>query len=42
MVDHLPLLYGWLDGDEANVTLTFARIWVTLETGRIITTGVAE
>ena len=41
VVDHLPLLYGWLDGDEANVTLTFARIWVTLETDRIVPKDVA-
>jgi streptomycin 3"-adenylyltransferase len=41
VVDHLPLLYGWLDGDEANVTLTFARIWMTLETDRIVPKDVA-
>ena len=41
VVDHLPLLDGWLDGDEANVTLTFARIWVTLETDRIVPKDVA-
>lgn len=41
VIDHLPLLYGWLDGDEANVTLTFARIWVTLETDRIVPKDVA-
>ena len=41
VVDHLPPLYGWLDGDEANVTLTFARIWVTLETDRIVPKDVA-
>jgi streptomycin 3"-adenylyltransferase len=41
VVDHLPLLYGWLDGDEANVTLTFARIWVTLASGRIVPKDVA-
>lgn len=41
VIDHLPLLDGWLDGDEANVTLTFARIWVTLETDRIVPKDVA-
>jgi len=25
-----------LEGDEANVTLTFSRIWVTVETGEIV------
>ena len=36
MVDGLPGLIGDLDGDEANVLLTLARIWVTLETGEIV------
>jgi streptomycin 3"-adenylyltransferase len=36
MVDGIPSLLGDLDGDEANVLLTLARIWVTLETGEIV------
>jgi predicted nucleotidyltransferase len=36
VVDALPALARDLEGDEANVLLTYARIWVTLETGRIL------
>ena len=36
MVEGIPSLLGDLDGDEANVLLTLARIWVTLETGEIV------
>jgi len=36
MVEGVPSLVGDLDGDEANVLLTLARIWVTLETGEIV------
>ena len=35
MLDGIPALLGFLDGDEANVVLTFARIWTTLATGVI-------
>ena len=35
MFDSIPALLGFLDGDEANVVLTFARIWTTLATGAI-------
>ncbi len=35
MLDGIPGLLGDLTGDERNVVLTFARIWATLETGRI-------
>jgi streptomycin 3"-adenylyltransferase len=35
MFDSIPALVGFLDGDEANVVLTFARIWTTLATGVI-------
>lgn len=37
----IPQLLGWLKGDEANVTLTLARIWVTLVTGAIVPKDVA-
>ena len=33
MLDSLPDLLSYLDGDERNVVLTFARIWSTLVTG---------
>jgi hypothetical protein len=33
--DSIPALLADLEGDERNVVLTFARIWFTLETGRI-------
>jgi predicted nucleotidyltransferase len=33
LLDVIPVLLGDLDGDEANVVLTFARIWTTLATG---------
>ena len=35
MFDSIPALLGFLDGDEGNVVLTFARIWTTLATGII-------
>lgn len=36
MRDCIPGLMDWLKGDERNVILTFARIWVTAATGEII------
>jgi streptomycin 3"-adenylyltransferase len=36
MKDCLPGLMDWLKGDERNVILTLARIWVTLSTGDIL------
>ncbi len=41
MIDSLPALLGYLDGDEANVLLTFARTWFTLATGSIAPKDVA-
>jgi streptomycin 3"-adenylyltransferase len=35
MLDGIPSLLADLEGDERNVVLTFARIWMTLETGII-------
>lgn len=35
MLDSIPALLSDLDGDERNVVLTFARIWMTLATGTI-------
>jgi streptomycin 3"-adenylyltransferase len=35
MIDGIPALLSYLDGDEANVVLTFVRIWTTLATGVI-------
>jgi len=35
MLDSIPALLSYLDGDERNVVLTFARIWMTLATGVI-------
>ncbi len=35
MLDSIPALLSYLDGDERNVVLTFARIWTTLATGTI-------
>jgi predicted nucleotidyltransferase len=35
MLDGIPALLFYLDGDEGNVVLTFARIWTTLATGVI-------
>jgi predicted nucleotidyltransferase len=35
MLDGIPALLSYLDGDERNVVLTFARIWTTLATGVI-------
>lgn len=32
MLDSIPDLLSYLDGDERNVVLTFVRIWSTLET----------
>ena len=34
LLDTIPDLLSYLDGDERNVVLTFARIWATLATGR--------
>jgi streptomycin 3"-adenylyltransferase len=36
MKDCIPSLTDWLKGDERNVILTFARIWVTAATGDIL------
>jgi len=33
MLDSIPDLLSYLDGDERNVVLTFIRIWTTLATG---------
>lgn len=33
MLESIPDLLSYLDGDERNVVLTFARIWSTLATG---------
>lgn len=33
MLDSIPDLRSYLDGDERNVVLTFLRIWASLETG---------
>jgi predicted nucleotidyltransferase len=35
MLDSIPDLLSYLDGDERNVVLTFVRIWTTLVTGVI-------
>ena len=35
MLDSIPDLLSYLDGDERNVVLTFVRIWTTLATGVI-------
>jgi streptomycin 3"-adenylyltransferase len=35
MLDGIPALLSYLDGDERNVVLTFVRIWTTLATGII-------
>jgi streptomycin 3"-adenylyltransferase len=35
MLDSIPDLLSYLDGDERNVVLTFVRIWSTLATGVI-------
>ncbi len=35
MLDSIPALLSYLDGDERNVVLTFARIWTTFATGVI-------
>lgn len=35
MLDGIPSLLSNLEGDERNVVLTFARIWLTLVTGAI-------
>jgi streptomycin 3"-adenylyltransferase len=35
IVDELPSLLGDLEGDERNVILTLARMWLTLATGEI-------
>jgi len=41
MMDSLPELLSYLDGDEANVILTFARTWFGLATGAIAPKDVA-
>jgi predicted nucleotidyltransferase len=41
VVDAIPALLGDLDGDEANVVLTFARMWLTMTTGTIAPKDVA-
>jgi hypothetical protein len=33
MLDSIPDLLSYLDGDERNVVLAFVRIWTTLATG---------
>ena len=35
MVGHLDELVAGLEGDEANVILTLARVWTTVVTGEI-------
>jgi streptomycin 3"-adenylyltransferase len=35
MLDSIPALLSYLDGDERNVVLTFVRTWTTLATGVI-------
>jgi streptomycin 3"-adenylyltransferase len=35
MIDSIPDLLSYLDGDERNVVLTFVRTWTTLATGVI-------
>lgn len=34
--DGIPALVAYLDADARNVALTLARVWVTVETGRIV------
>ena len=41
MTDEIPQLLGDLDSDTRNVLLTLARIWATLETGRILSKDAA-
>ncbi|NOK63728.1 MAG: DUF4111 domain-containing protein [Chloroflexi bacterium AL-W] len=41
MADSLPALIGDLRGDERNVLLTLARMWMTLSTGDIVPKDVA-
>ncbi|MBA2780411.1 aminoglycoside adenylyltransferase family protein [Billgrantia kenyensis] len=41
IVDSLPGLVAGLQGDERNVLLTLARMWMTLETGEIAPKDVA-
>jgi predicted nucleotidyltransferase len=36
MLESVPDLLSYLDGDERNVVLTFARIWASLATGRLM------
>lgn len=36
MTDELPALLANLEGDTRNVVLTYARIWVTAATGRVV------
>ena len=41
IVEGIPGLLADLEGDEANVLLTFARIWTTLATGQIVSKDAA-
>jgi streptomycin 3"-adenylyltransferase len=41
ILDTIPALLADLDGDEANVVLTFARMWLTMVTGVIAPKDVA-
>ena len=41
IVEGIPGLLADLEGDEANVLLTFARIWRTLATGQIVSKDTA-
>nr|WP_240457625.1 aminoglycoside adenylyltransferase family protein [Halomonas socia] len=41
IVESLPGLVDGLEGDERNVLLTLARMWMTLETGEIASKDVA-
>lgn len=40
-VDSLPGLIGGIQGDERNVLLTLARMWMTRETGEVVPKDVA-
>ena len=41
IVDSLPDLLGFLEGDERNVILTLARMWFTMSTGRFTSKAAA-
>lgn len=41
MLDSIPDLRSYLDGDERNVVLTFLRIWASLETGSFLSKDAA-